>query len=176
MNRQILFLTRLSTLSPNMKSILDQLADYELWANTRFVHRLQRETDAVLDRNVPSSFPSLRATVLHIRDAENAWYARLTGVPVVWPAEPERAIDNLLKYTVQLRGLVVGYSLSDLEGTCTYHDLKGNEYRQSRWQMLLHCFNHSTQHRGQLITMMRALGLDEVPANDLIVYQRSLPK
>jgi uncharacterized damage-inducible protein DinB len=38
----------------------------------------------------------------------------------------------------------------------------------------LHCFNHSTQHRGQLITMMRTLGLDRIPATDLIVYQRSL--
>ncbi len=159
-----------------MKIIVDQLADYELWANTRFVQRLQPENDDVLDRNVPSSFPSLRATLLHIRDAENAWYARLTGVPVVWPASPEREIGDLLTYTAQLHDLVKGYSAGDLEGTCIYHDLKGNEHRQGRWQMLMHCFNHSTQHRGQLITMMRALGLDHIPANDLIVYQRSLLK
>lgn len=159
-----------------MKIILDQLADYELWANTRFVQRLQRESDEVLDRQVPSSFPSLRATLLHIRDAENAWCARLIGVPVVWPASPQRAIDNLLKYTVQIRDLVKEYGEADLESTCIYHDLKGNEHRQTRWQMVLHCFNHSTQHRGQVITMMRTLGLDDIPANDLIVYQRSLPK
>jgi len=159
-----------------MKIILDQLADYELWANTRSVQRLQRENDEVLDRHIPSSFPSLRTTLLHIRDAENAWYARLTGVPVVWPADPERAIDNLLEYTVKLRELVKGYGQRDLETTCIYSDLKGNEHRQTRWQMLLHCFNHSTQHRGQVITMMRALGLDDIPANDLIVYQRSLLK
>lgn len=159
-----------------MKIILDQLADYELWANTRFVQRLQREADEVLDRNVPSSFPSLRTTILHIRDAENAWYRRLTNTPMTWPAEADRSVDNLLKYTAQLRDLVKGYGETDLGITCIYHDLKGNEHRQARWQMLLHCFNHSTQHRGQLITMMRTLGLDEIPANDLVVYQRSLPK
>lgn len=159
-----------------MKIILDQLADYELWANTRFVQRLQREADEVLDRNVPSSFPSLRTTILHIRDAENAWYRRLTNTPMTWPAEADRSIDNLLKYTVQLRDLVKGYGENDLGSTCIYHDLKGNEHRQARWQMLLHCFNHSTQHRGQLITMIRTLGLEDIPANDLVVYQRSLPK
>lgn len=159
-----------------MKIILDQLADYELWANTRFVQRLQREADEVLDRNVPSSFPSLRTTILHIRDAENAWYRRLTNTPMTWPAEADRSIDNLLKYTAQLRDLVKGYGETDLGITCIYHDLKGNEHRQARWQMLLHCFNHSTQHRGQLITMMRTLGLEDIPANDLVVYQRSLPK
>ncbi len=159
-----------------MKIILDQLADYELWANTRFVQRLQREADEVLDRNVPSSFPSLRTTILHIRDAENAWYRRLTNTPMTWPAEADRSIDNLLKYTAQLRDLVKGYGETDLGITCIYHDLKGNEHRQARWQMLLHCFNHSTQHRGQLITMIRTLGLEDIPANDLVVYQRSLPK
>ncbi len=159
-----------------MKIILDQLANYELWANTRFVQRLQRESDEVLDQHIPSSFPSLRATLLHIRDAENAWYRRLTNTPMTWPAEADRSIDNLLKYTVQLHDLVKGYGPSDLESICIYHDLKGNEHRQTRWQMLLHCFNHSTQHRGQLITMMRTLGLTDIPANDLVVYQRSLPK
>jgi uncharacterized damage-inducible protein DinB len=38
--------------------------------------------------------------------------------------------------------------------------------------MLLHCFNHSTQHRGQVITMMRTVGLVDIPANDLVVFQR----
>ncbi|MBL7940998.1 MAG: DinB family protein [Flavobacteriales bacterium] len=159
-----------------MKIILDQLADYGLWANTRFVQRLQREADEVLDRNVPSSFPSLRSTLLHIRDAENAWHARLRGVPVIWPASPERAIEDLLKYTLQLRDLARSYDDADLGSTVLYHDLRGNEHRQTRWHMLLHCFNHSTQHRGQLITMMRALGLEDIPANDLVVFQRSLPK
>jgi uncharacterized damage-inducible protein DinB len=53
-----------------------------------------------------------------------------------------------------------------------YKDLKGNEYRQPAWQLLMHCFNHGTQHRAQLITMMRTLGSKEIPANDMVVYQR----
>lgn len=157
-----------------IKFLLDQYADYDLWANTRFVDRLQREPDELLDRPVPSSFPSLRSTLLHIRDAENAWYCRLSGTRAAWPAEPERSIGNLLKYTARLRDLVHALPDAALVEAVTYHDLKGRAHVQPRWQMLMHAFNHSAQHRGQVITIMRILGMEEVPANDLIVYQRSL--
>lgn len=159
------------------KLILDRLAGYNLWANTRSVERLQREPDEVLDRDVASSFPSLLSTLLHMRDAENAWMHRLEGItPVPWPAEEDRSIGTVLKYTQRLHDLVLARNEGWLLDTVTYHDLRGNEHEQGRWEMLIHCFNHGTQHRGQLITMMRTLGLAEIPANDLIVYQRSLKK
>lgn len=158
-----------------IKPLLDQLAGYTLWANTRSVDRLKDEPDAVLDHPVSSSFPTLRATILHIRDAESAWMHRLQGIsPVPWPAEESREPSSLLKHTARLRDLVAGTDDDWLMGAAVYHDLRGNRHEQPRWQMLLHCFNHGTQHRGQLITMMRALGLDRIPPNDLIVYQRSL--
>lgn len=157
-----------------IKPLLDQYASYDLWANTRFVHRLLREPGEVLDRHVPSSFPSLRATILHIRDAENAWFCRLTGTVPSWPAETDNDISGLLKYSTRLRDLVRDMDVATLLADRTYNDLRGNQHTQPAWPMLMHCFNHSTQHRGQLISMMRALGLDEIPANDLVAYQRTL--
>jgi len=158
----------------NIKTLLDHYADYDLWANSNYVSRLERGSADELDQPVSSSFPSLRLTVLHIRDAENAWYCRLTGEPMSWPAEADTSIVTLLKYAARLHELVHGYTDADLNGSVTYHDLKGKAYVQPRWHMLMHCFNHSTQHRGQLITIMRSLGLQDIPANDLIQYQRSL--
>ncbi|MGV3636438.1 MAG: DinB family protein [Flavobacteriales bacterium] len=158
-----------------IKPLIDQLVGYDRWANARFVERLQREPDAMLDRPLASSFPTLRDTLLHIRDAENAWTLRLEGIaPVPWPAEEDRSITTLLAYSERLYDLVLHADEDWLLGSATYHDLRGNRHEQVRWQMLVHCINHGTQHRGQLITMMRALGLDAIPANDLIVYQRSI--
>jgi len=157
------------------KPLLDQLAAYTLWANTRFVDRLKVEPDDILDRPVTSSFPSLRSTMLHIRDAENAWTLRLLGIsPVPWPAEEGRDVSSLLTYTRRLHDLVLDMHEATVQEVVEYQDLRGNRHQQVCWQMLLHCFNHGTQHRGQLITMMRALGLEGMPANDLVVYQRSL--
>ena len=159
-----------------IKPLIDQLAGYNRWANARFVERLQTEKEALLDQPLASSFPTLRDTVLHIRDAENAWTHRLQGItPVPWPAEEDRMIISVLKYSDRLSEIVQAADEDWLLESAAYHDLRGNRHEQVRWQMLLHCFNHGTQHRGQLITMMRALGLTSIPANDLIVFQRSHP-
>ena len=158
----------------SIKPLLDQYADYDLWANTRFVQRLQREPAEVLDHPVPNSFPSLRATLLHIRDAENAWYCRITGSKPAWPAEADNSIEGLLKYSTRLRDLVHRMDEAAFVSDLGYQDLRGNTHSQKAWMMLMHCFNHSTQHRGQVITLMRSLGLEEIPGNDLVLYQRTL--
>ena len=155
-----------------MKELLDHYARYDHWANTRFVERLQHEPDEVLDRPVSSSFPSLRSTLLHIRDAENVWWGRLSGERTQWPAEASTEIATLLPYSERLKACVEHADEGELKRVAEYPDLRGNLHRQPVWQMLLHCFNHSTQHRGQVITLMRTLGLDNIPANDLVVFQR----
>lgn len=157
-----------------LTALFHEYAAYDLWANTRFVERLEREPDEILDTVTPNSFPSLRKTILHIRDAENAWMCRLKGAPVPWPAEETVDLGGLLRVSKQLHDLVLGYDEAALITVHGYHTLKGDPQRSIAWRMLHHCFNHSTQHRGQLITMMRAIGLGEIPATDLIVYQRTL--
>ena len=154
--------------------LLHEYAAYDRWANTRFVERLRREADEVLDAPVANSFPSLRKTVLHIRDAENAWMCRLEGVAVPWPAEATTDLDGLLRVNARLHDMVLGMDEAIMHEQREYKTLKGDPQRSTVWRMLHHCFNHSTQHRGQLITMMRALGLAEIPANDLVVFQRTL--
>lgn len=160
----------------DIHAIIDQYAAYDLWANTLFVRRLDREPDELLDREVAGSFPSLRKTILHVRDAEAAWLCRLTGAPQRWPAEDDIAVGNLLTHATRMRDHVAGLSLPAMEKIHVYQDLKGNTHHSPAWQMLMHCFNHATYHRGQLVVMMRALGMDEMPHSDLVVYQRSLRK
>jgi uncharacterized damage-inducible protein DinB len=36
----------------------------------------------------------------------------------------------------------------------------------------MHIFNHNTYHNGQLVTMLRALGVVTIPATDFIVWTR----
>lgn len=155
-------------------TILHQYADYDLWANERFVARLAKEPDTVLDAFVPSSFPSIRATVLHMRNAVHTWHGRLIGTPTAWPANEHLDPEDLIAHTERLRDAVVAMDEAELLRECTYQDLRGNAHVQSAWEMIMHCFNHNTQHRGQLITMMRALGLEGIPATDLVRYQRTL--
>ena len=55
----------------NATELIAHYADYDQWANARLVERLMREPAAVLDAPVKSSFPSLRDTLMHIRNAEH---------------------------------------------------------------------------------------------------------
>ncbi|MFN3874726.1 MAG: DinB family protein [Flavobacteriales bacterium] len=155
-----------------MTELLHEYAAYDRWANERIVARLAQEPEAVLDAPAASSFPSLRKTLLHIRDAECAWTCRLIGAPVRWPAEESLDIRTLLGHCHRLHDLALGMDEAALRSVRQYLDLKGNRHSSTVWRMLMHCFNHSTQHRGQLITQMRALGLEGIPANDLVVFQR----
>jgi uncharacterized damage-inducible protein DinB len=156
----------------DIKATIDQYAAYDLWANTRFVDRLQKEPDGVLDHPLKSSFPSLRLTLLHIRDAECAWYLRVSGQEMRWPAEAGKDIGTLIKHTTVMRDFVRSLTVADLERNISYKTLKGEPFTNPMMPLLMHCFNHSSYHRGQLVTMMRELGLDEVPNTDLIGYVR----
>ncbi len=155
-----------------ISGLLRQYAAYDLWANEHFVDRLIGESEDLLDQHVASSFPSLRSTLMHIRDAESAWRCRLKSEKVIWPAQSSSEIGSLLHYTGMLNDQVHQMQEGDLLRTITYTDLRGNEHQQPAWEMIMHCFNHSTQHRGQLITMMRALEMDRIPSTDLARFQR----
>ena len=46
------------------------------------------------------------------------------------------------------------------------------QFKQPTWQMLLHVFNHGTYHRGQLVNMLRQLGVSRIPATDFALWSR----
>ena len=160
----------------DIAQLIDQYAAYDLWANTRIVDRLSRENESVLDAHVKSSFPSLRATLMHIRNADAAWYSRIVGKEQKWPAEEDSSIGNLIKHCTIMRDHVRGMNAADLARTVVYKDLRGNDHSQDPLGMLMHCFNHSSYHRGQIVTIMRQLDMTDIPPLDLVVYQRLLLK
>ena len=160
----------------DISALITHYAAYDLWANTRIAERLSPEPDGLLDAPVKSSFPSLRATLMHMRNAEAAWFQRMSGIPQVWPAEPTEELATFLKHVEVMCGYARSLSATDLLAEASYQDLKGNTHSSPRWQALMHCFNHSSYHRGQLVTIMRGLGLEEILAMDLIVFQRLLAK
>lgn len=160
----------------DIRSFLDPYAAYDQWANARIAERLATEPDSVLDAPVKSSFPSLRATLMHIRDAGCVWRQRSLGEPPIWPAEASTAIGTFMRHVDLLREHVRALSATDLLADISYQDLRGNTHVQPRWQALMHCFNHATYHRGQLVTMMRMLDLGGIPQLDLVVHQRLAAK
>jgi uncharacterized damage-inducible protein DinB len=48
----------------------------------------------------------------------------------------------------------------------------GVRWSQPFWQSFQHLANHGTYHRGQVVTMLRQLGVTTVPSTDLIAFYR----
>lgn len=160
-----------------MKSILENHTAYNLWANTR-VTGLLRENSSLLDKEVKSSFPSLRKTLYHIWGAEELWWKRLHGeslskVPAMdFDGSFDEAVNHFLSVSKNFAMLAVERDEKFFQLPNTYKDTRGNTWTNLHWQMIFHCTNHSTFHRGQIITMLRELGVTAIPATDMIVFYR----
>jgi uncharacterized damage-inducible protein DinB len=54
-----------------------------------------------------------------------------------------------------------------------YKTIKGETFATRAGEIALHVVNHSTFHRGQMITILRELGQENLPATDFIFYTRT---
>lgn len=158
-----------------MKALLTQYSSYNLWANERMAALLKTLDSKLPDAAVKSSFPSLRKTVHHIWDAELIWLSRLEGKKLSWPPTAQfnnPGITDFLNTSLNFRDFVAGKDENYFQASTFFHDSKGNPYNMNNTGIIMHVMNHSTYHRGQLVTILRELGITELPATDLIKYIR----
>jgi uncharacterized damage-inducible protein DinB len=155
-----------------------QLYDFNRWANGRILEAAAALAPEPFDRDLGSSFPSVRATLAHVLGAEWIWLARWNGTSPTAP--PAWALGDVASLRARWAEVEAGQavllaSLDDdrLDQAIDYRSLAGEPYRSRLWQMLRHVVNHSTYHRGQVTTMLRQLGA-AAPATDLILYFRTV--
>jgi uncharacterized damage-inducible protein DinB len=127
---------------------------------------------------MPSSFPTLRDTLLHIWGAEEIWLERLMQVPAStflsfrFTGTTEDVLEGILKQSKTFETYINDLSDTDFQEICTFKLLNGTEDSRTRVKMIHHCLNHSTYHRGQIVTMARNFGLTDPPGTDYIKYIR----
>jgi uncharacterized damage-inducible protein DinB len=162
-----------------MKEILKQLAAYHVWANQRIFQVILALPEEKQLAEVPSSFNSLYKTILHCWDAESIWWQRIKlQERIIRPSESFRGsmtelADGLLQQSRQWEIWISNASELSLEHVCQYQSTKRELFKQPVYQIILHVFNHGTFHRGQLVNMLRQLGLDKLPATDLSLFSVS---
>jgi uncharacterized damage-inducible protein DinB len=162
-----------------MKELLAQYAEYNIWANNRIIDVLLKLEHGSLDQEIPSSFSSLRATVYHTWGAENIWLQRLQLVEYpAWVATDfagtfAEACADWQRVSGAIKQFVdKQYDDKALTHVLQYYDLKKNSHKTPVFQVLQHVFNHSTYHRGQLVTMLRQAGQADIPSTDFIAFAR----
>lgn len=161
-----------------MKQLLEQYATYSLWANEQLMNTLLKLSPSKLQEETPSSFPTLFKTLLHMWDAETIWWQRMEGaasltIPSkVFTGDAAALANGILAQNRQWLGWVKELPEAALQQPLRYKNLKGVDFEDPLYVILNHVFNHGTYHRGQLVTMLRALGVSEIPQTDFIFWHR----
>jgi len=159
------------------KDLLLTYVRYNLWANNGLAEVFKTMDQSWIDKEIKSSFPSIRKTAFHIWGAEYIWLSRFKGVSLkTFPSEEiskDAHPSNFIKGAKDFLDFVEQQDDSFFFGITTYHDMAGIEHTSQNSEILFHVMNHSSFHRGQLVTMLRNAGFEGVlPRTDMIVYFR----
>lgn len=161
-----------------MKKIFVQYAAYNVWANQRIVDCIENLADDQINREINSSYKTIYATLAHLWDAESIWWQRIKLQEIQeWPSPAFTGsvlelCNNLMKQSKQWKEWVDLATEAALEHEFIYRNSKKEQFKQPVSDVLLHLFNHQSYHRGQLITMFRQVGVEQVPGTDLIAFLR----
>jgi uncharacterized damage-inducible protein DinB len=158
-----------------MKEQLISLYEYGEWVTYRLLETSLVLTEEEFTRPVLSGFGSVHLTLVHILGAEVLWLARGQGLsprtmlsPVELPtasAIRERWTELIDERRANLE------SLAEAELTATVHwtNMRGQPFALPRWQVMLHCANHSTHHRSEVAAILTELG-QEPDSTDLFEF------
>ena len=159
-----------------MKQQILKYIEYNLWANQILIDYLNNVPNAHIEQEIISSFPSIRKTLLHIWDAETLWQLRLEGISLAefpslhFHGNNQLLFKNLIKTSKDFHEKVEDQPKDFFTKTLTFKTISYGESSQLTYDMIHHCMNHSTYHRGQVITMLRQLGYTDLPHLDFMLY------
>jgi uncharacterized damage-inducible protein DinB len=155
------------------------LVNYNVWANKKICGFIIKAGDEIAGLEQLSSFPSVFKTVLHIWGAESIWLLRLQNEsPTSFPAADfnggiAAACSGWLTASGDFEREMLNLQDEEaLSRQVIYRNLKGEPFISTVQEVVSHCMNHSTFHRGQLITLLRGAGYKELGATDMIAYYR----
>jgi uncharacterized damage-inducible protein DinB len=155
--------------------LLQNYARFNQWAHKRLLDLINKLSAEQHHLIVPSSFDSLYKTVFHVWGAESLWLGRLNQAPITITGDPfNESMQDLSVALESIDQLLAEWVESKdddlLVKKLHYHNKAGLPFSQSYDLLLHHIFNHSTYHNGQLVTMLRALGIQNIPATDFVAW------
>lgn len=159
-----------------MKNHFLEVVRYNHWATNRLVEFLKEQDEKILTTEVVNSFSSILKTLYHIWDAQLIWFFRIGGgdiefMPSSKLNEPiEEYFPKLVANCAEWINYLEGKSEAFFESECEFFTMSGEKSKKKASQIIQHCMNHATYHRGQIITLCKQLGINEVVSTDYIAF------
>lgn len=157
------------------KAEVRTLLRFNRWANGLLLDAAAQLPSEAFVRDLGSSHRSLRDTLVHLLWGEWLWLQRWQGLS---PTEvfdvrsfPDAGTLRSRWQEVQDQQLRFLDRLTDAElgKAVTYRNRQGDPWTYPLRQMIQHIVNHSTYHRGQVVTLLRQCGVVP-PPTDFLIY------
>ena len=132
---------------------------YNRWANARLLAAAGELSTEELERDLRGSFGSLKGTLRHLLWGERSWFR-------FWTSDdfgPDLSASEL----PDLASIVREWGSLDEDREAFLRELTPETLSAPRpvdedayvlAELLQHCVNHSTHHRGQIVLLLRQLG------------------
>ena len=162
-------------------TLLDRLLGHDAWTTRQMLLLCKPLPNAQLDARFDMSHGSVRSTFLHIIRNMEAWTDVMSGRPIRPKRDDEqdqRSVDGMLKRLDQAAQNLASFA-KDVEARNAWDELWHDptdeaEPEKTYGGTIVHLITHSMHHRGQLIFMMRKLGVPEIPEGDLLAWELQL--
>ncbi len=158
-----------------------RIFDYTKWANHRALRGAALLSVEDFKKDLGSSHGGVRGTLVHMLSAEWIWLERFKGVspPRMFDEGEFPDVMELRERWVTIeehRGAWLDMLAPENTGQIVrYQNTRGELFKAPLWQLAQHVVNHSSYHRGQVVTLLRLLG--SRPTNsDMVAWDRERQK
>lgn len=161
-----------------MKALLINYLRYNHWANKKICNYLSSVDESQLRGDKSGEYKVIKKIVLHIADGEQTWLARLKGqnIPHMHNLDLGGNFPDICNHVMENSAGFIHFVEQKIDGflndSTEYINLKGKTFTQNNAEIIMHCMNHSTFHRGQIISMLRHVGYTDQSASDFIMFLR----
>lgn len=152
-----------------------KLFDYTEYANHLALDAAEKLSPEQQRHDFKISHGSIHGTLVHMAGAEWIWLERWKGASHsrIWIADDFADIAALRSRWREVENerqqLLESLSEEKLRQELSYKNIKGEPFALPLVEQMQHVVNHATLHRGQVIGMIRQLGV-QPPAVDLLYY------
>jgi uncharacterized damage-inducible protein DinB len=146
---------------------------YSGWASRRLFDAAKQLSPDDLTRHVGISHGSILGTLSHIHFADRIWYSRVVDAtePVIRQADLPTLDLEWPAIQQKWEAWAENVQDADLGRMVPCKSPDGIAYEIAAEKAVLHLVNHDSLHRGQVMGMIRQLGIAP-PPTDLMMYYR----